>query len=430
MIRKLAFSALLLGLPVAANAQTSDGDSREVFAQAAHEPRGSARSVALYQRYVQLEPDDAWGHLALAEALAAARRFDEAFREIDRAEKLAPGEGDVAIVRTRVNRAHRAALPTVKPTALVTRDSDGNTASAFGINGDISIASTARFGLAAVHGTTATEGLSGSIARGVATFAVVTPALRWTSEVGGAQITHDSSYTTPVGQTHLRWSRGAASPAVDIRVRRAPITAAYSLLRAEALLTEARALVDIPVAGPLKLRATGQLGRVQDQVDPTEPLPTTNRGRRPAGNTTRPYTETNRRIGMGGGVMTQLSATSELGVTAYRMGYEHEGSGNYFAPEFVDILELSSYTEIYRFDPVTIAFDAGVGVQRAKVFHENVGGITPAARFWGQVSIPLSQYLEIGAEIDAYKSQLSTVATSASWSSVSGGLSLRWLISK
>jgi hypothetical protein len=427
MIRNRWLIPLLLLIPATAAAQTSESNSKQVFQEAARAPAGSARAVELYRRYTQLEPDDAWGHLALAEAYAAAQRFSDAQASVQRAEQLVPGEGDVAIVRARINRAQRTFLPSVKPNALASRDSDGNASTSLGVLGDVSVGRTTRFGLTGSHTITSAEQIDATMNRGAVLLTIRTPTVRWTSEVGGAQITHDSSYTLPVGQTHLRWAASPKAPVIDVRVRRAPVTAAYSLIHAEALLTEARGLFDVPVASRLKLRASGQLGSLQDRVDPLAPLPTTNRGRGRR-NTSVPYTETNRRVGYGGALVTPISTTSEVALNAYRLTYEHAGSGNYFAPEFADLLEVSSYSEIYRFDPLTIAFDAGLGVQRAKLFGEATGDVTPAARLWAQLSWALSPYLELAGEVDAYKSQLSTVATSSSWNSVSGGVSVRWLI--
>jgi tetratricopeptide (TPR) repeat protein len=426
MTGALATLTFLLTLSSVALSQTPNPNSREIYQAAQRERAGSDRALELYRRYVQLEPDDAWGHLALAEAYAAARRFSEAFGSLARAERLAPGESDVAIVRARVQRAHRASLPTVKPSFSGGRDSDGNTSLLVGMNGDVAMSAASRLGLAGSHLTTRAEASSATVDRGAVTFAVRKPTMRWTSELGAARLTHDRSYTIPVGQTHLRWSRGAWSPAIDLRVRRAPVTAAYSLIRAEALLTEARGVVDVPVTSRLKLRANGQVGVLDDRVDPII-APASNRGRRPR-NTVLPYTETNRRTGYGGAVVTALSATSELAANAYRLTYEHLGSGNYFAPEFVDLLELGTYSEIYRFDPLTIAFDAGVGMQRVKQFGGVVGDVTPAGRLWGQVTWPVTSHVEVSAEVDAYRSQMSTVATSSTWGSVMGGLAVRWLV--
>ena len=81
---------------------TDAEQSRAIF-QLARLETSAARAVALYRRYTVLEPDDAWGHMALGDALARRGRLRDALRSYDRAEKLAPGERDVAIGRARVH---------------------------------------------------------------------------------------------------------------------------------------------------------------------------------------------------------------------------------------------------------------------------------------------------------------------------------------
>ena len=422
MKRALLLSVLLAVVPTAGIAQSS----KAVYAQAKREAPGSQRSIDLYKRYVALEPDDAWGHLALAESHAAARNFDEAFAAMKRAETLAPGEEDVRIVRARINRLHRASLPSIKPTVFFSRDTDSNTSFTIGAAGDVALSSAARFGVTGLRTSTSDGFVNGAVDRGAATLAVKSGGLRWTSEVGAARISHDSARNVVVGQTHLRWSAASQNSFVaDVRLRRAPVTSSYSLLFAEAVLTEARASIDIPLGSRLKLRGLGQLGSIETSAITT----TTEDGRGNSGRTTsQTNVERNQRIGVGGAVVGSLSRASEVSLLGYRLGYEHASSGQYFAPQHVDMIEVGTYTEIYRFDPLTIAFDAGAGIQRAQLFGEEAGGITPALRFWGQVTLPISAYLELNSEVDYYKSQLSTVTTSARWSSLAGGLSLRLLI--
>ncbi|HEY0305088.1 MAG TPA: tetratricopeptide repeat protein, partial [Longimicrobiales bacterium] len=132
MIRRLAVLLVLLLIPAAVRAQNT---SKEIFALGRAAAAGSPQQIELYERYTRLEPDDAWGHLALAEALAGARRFGEAEAALRRAETLAPGEEDVAIVRTRVERARRNYLPAIKPLAYITHDTDYNTSFTIGAAG-------------------------------------------------------------------------------------------------------------------------------------------------------------------------------------------------------------------------------------------------------------------------------------------------------
>lgn len=426
MTRRLSCLLLLLLIPAAARAQQT---SREIFTQARAAAAGSEQAIALYRRYTEMEPRDAWGHLALADALIVAQRFTDAEAAVRRAEALAPSEDDVAIVRARLERARRVVLPSIKPSSYFSRDTDANTTITIGAAGDVAMSPRVRTGLTAGH-TIADDGTaSATVDRALGTLAIRTTRLRWESEIGGARITHDRTRDVLVGQTHLRFSNGSRGFTADLRVRQLPVTSAYALVNAETMLREARGLVDVPLFAGLKLRGTGQAGSIETSLlvplSPTGPGP----GR---GNNQPPRyvanVVSNQRYGYGGGVVLPYSPVSELSLTAYRLQYDHPSTGQYFAPEYVDVLELGTYAEIYRFDPLTIAVDAGVGAQRAKNFYEPVGEISPAARIWTLASLALSRYLELNGEVDYYRSQLSTVTTGASWSSLSGGVSLRWLI--
>src|SRR2546425_12937798 len=51
----------------------------------------AAAALRLFQRYVELEPEDPWGYMAVADALARAGRYAEALRSYDAALRLPPG---------------------------------------------------------------------------------------------------------------------------------------------------------------------------------------------------------------------------------------------------------------------------------------------------------------------------------------------------
>ncbi len=82
-------------------------DSRALFRLAGLRADAGAK-VALLQRYVALEPGDAWGWLALADALTADGQHQAADAALSRAERVAPSERDVVFARTRsLQRAGR-----------------------------------------------------------------------------------------------------------------------------------------------------------------------------------------------------------------------------------------------------------------------------------------------------------------------------------
>ena len=86
--------------------------SRAVFRLAQLES-SDERALALYRRYIVLEPNDPWGYMAEGDLLASMGHIDEALNCYEGAHALAPGERDVAFGRARVleraGRPHQAA---------------------------------------------------------------------------------------------------------------------------------------------------------------------------------------------------------------------------------------------------------------------------------------------------------------------------------
>jgi cytochrome c-type biogenesis protein CcmH/NrfG len=79
------------------------GRSHAVFRlaqlRAAHDRAGA---IALYRRYVTLEPRDAWGYVALADVLGASGDMSGALAAYANAARLGPGERDVRVGRARL----------------------------------------------------------------------------------------------------------------------------------------------------------------------------------------------------------------------------------------------------------------------------------------------------------------------------------------
>ncbi len=77
--------------------------SRAVFRLAQlREKREAGASIVLYRRYVVLQPRDAWGHMALGNALGAAGNLSAALSAYDAAVRVAPAERDVHVGRARL----------------------------------------------------------------------------------------------------------------------------------------------------------------------------------------------------------------------------------------------------------------------------------------------------------------------------------------
>src|SRR5689334_12499923 len=77
-------------------------DSRALYMLALLRRDRVRESVALLERYVRLEPGDAWGHIALGDAYGRARHLGAADAEYDKAERLASDERDVVVGRARM----------------------------------------------------------------------------------------------------------------------------------------------------------------------------------------------------------------------------------------------------------------------------------------------------------------------------------------
>ena len=76
-------------------------ESRSVFRLAQLE-ESDRRALVLYRRYVTLEPNDPWGHMAEGDLLERTGHVAEGLEAYARARALAPGERDVAFGRARL----------------------------------------------------------------------------------------------------------------------------------------------------------------------------------------------------------------------------------------------------------------------------------------------------------------------------------------
>lgn len=87
---------------VAASTNDSSSSSAIFHLAQAREATDRAAAIALYRRYVAREPRDAWGYMALGDALGRAGDVSGALAEYERAEQLAPNERDVHVGRARL----------------------------------------------------------------------------------------------------------------------------------------------------------------------------------------------------------------------------------------------------------------------------------------------------------------------------------------
>lgn len=443
-------------------------ESRVVFRLAGLERRAD-RALALYERYVSLEPRDPWGYMALGDQLSHMGRGGAAIAAYDHAAALAPGERDVALGRARVleraghNSEARAVLaewteahqrdgeawdllgrasmragrpraaaeafaraeaaggvvgvqgrlqlaraqsgPAAEPMFGYQRDSDGNAVTRAGAALDAMVADGVRLGV---------SGERGSISDALETVRTSTGSARIEARLS-ARTRFDAlaTVTSFGGAASGAWTAAQG----DARVRWRAANGGPALdLRAQRL-----------ALGSAPLLAEHQV--VRNEARATVELPL---GRLRVRGTTRVgvlqalQEAGNQRLENDGALALPLG-TSELSAQYRTISYDHASASGYFAPRRVQSMEGGWYFE--RGDGgISIAADLGAGAQRLARQGEALGTWGASFRGWSYLSIPMGPARALWAEVEAYDAPFpeAGVATSPSWRFVSLSTGVRW----
>jgi len=369
-----------------------------------------AAALRLFQRYVELEPEDPWGDMAVAEALARAGRYAEALRSYDAALRLAPGEPEAVAGRAKVFAPARAAAPAVTPLVSGSRDSDGNTT--FRVGGSVELAAQGPLRLGV-------EANRDRVTDGVATAGLTQIALRaaWRPSrlasiegaLGGTRLERSdrgSTSVVPTGRVRARWRSSTHGVTVDVRAQRAVLAASPLLVNNRVLRTELRALVEIPVTRTLKLRGLGRTALLRDTAD------------------------LNHRTALGGVVAVALSPVFELSGQVHQIRYSHPSTAGYFAPRLAQVVEAGSYLELETPRGWLLALDVGVGAQRVAEFGGQPGPWSRALRWYSLITAPLAPGRALQLELEGEDSMVAREAatTAGAWRYGSAALSLRWAL--
>jgi len=180
-----------------------------------------ASALRLFQRYVELEPEDPWGYMAVGEALARAGRYGDALRSYDDALRLAPGEPEAIAGRAKVFPRARAAAPAVTPLVSGSRDSDGNTTFRVGGSAELAAQGPLRLGVEA-NRDRVTDGVSTAGLEQLALRAAWRPGRLASVEgaLGGTRLEpSDNGSTTvvPTGRLRAGAAPRTASPSMSAR---------------------------------------------------------------------------------------------------------------------------------------------------------------------------------------------------------------------
>ena len=372
--------------------------------------RDDLAALRLFQRYVELEPEDPWGYMAVGEALARAGRYGDALRSYDDALRLAPGEPEAIAGRAKVFPRARAAAPAVTPLVSGSRDSDGNTTFRVGGSAELAAQGPLRLGVEA-NRDRVTDGVSTAWLEQLALRAAWRPGRLASVEgaLGGTRLEpSDNGSTTvvPTGRLRARWRSSAHGAAVDVRAQRGVLAASPLLVDNRLVRTEVRTVVEIPVTRALKLRGLGRTAVLSDRAD------------------------VNHRTELGLVLALPLSPAIELSGQVHQLRYSHASTAGYFAPRLGQVVEAGSYVELETPRGWLLALDVGAGAQRVAEFGGQPGPWTRSLRGYAFITAPLAPGRALQLELEGEDSMVAREAatTAGAWRYGSAALSLRWAL--
>jgi len=368
-----------------------------------------AAALRLFQRYVVLEPEDPWGYMAVADALAQAGRYPEALQSYDDALRLAPGEPEAIAGRAKVFPRARVAAPAVTPLVSGSRDSDGNTTFRIGGSAELAAQGALRLGVEA-NRDRVTDGVATAGLAQIGLRAAWRPSRLASIEgaLGGTRLQpSDSGSTTvvPTGRLRARW-RSSHGAAVDVRAQRGVLAASPLLVDNRVVRTEVRTVVEIPVTRALKLRGLGRTAVLSDTAD------------------------VNHRTELGLVLAFALSPAIELSGQVHQLRYSHASTAGYFAPRLGQVVEAGSYMELETARGWLLALDVGAGAQRVAEFGGQPGPWTRSLRGYALITAPLAPGRALQLELEGEDSTVAREAatTAGAWRYGSAALSLRWAL--
>ncbi len=351
-----------------------------------------AAALRLFQRYVVLEPEDPWGYMAVADALAQAGRYPEALQSYDDALRLAPGEPEAIAGRAKVFPRARVAAPAVTPLVSGSRDSDGNTTFRIGGSAELAAQGALRLGV---------EANRDRVTDGVATAGLAQIGLR-----AAWRPSRLASIEGALGGTRLQPSDSGSTTVVPTGAQRGVLAASPLLVDNRVVRTEVRTVVEIPVTRALKLRGLGRTAVLSDTAD------------------------VNHRTELGLVLAFALSPAIELSGQVHQLRYSHASTAGYFAPRLGQVVEAGSYMELETASGWLLALDVGAGAQRVAEFGGQPGPWTRSLRGYALITAPLAPGRALQLELEGEDSTVAREAatTAGAWRYGSAALSLRWAL--
>ena len=358
--------------------------------------------VANYEQWVSRQPKNAEAWFELGRARQRAKRQAEAAHAY--AESLSLKEDK----RTRemLEGALAESAFSLRPFFGLAHDSDENRITRWGLEAEWQLTERSRVGLHAERVEVKDPFSSGTV-DALALYAKWQPlsTLKLDGLAGGARLTaNQAGQNRPLLGGRLRWNKPADGPAVELRAVENPLIATPGLVAQPVELAEVKLGLDLPLAGPFRVRARGQSGVLDSAVD------------------------VNHRSGYQLGPVYRWRPAAEVGIFYSELGYEHATTAGYFAPQRAQTVELGTYIEYEGWEPLTFAVDAGAGQQRVQKFGEDVRDWIATYRLWGMVSYAIKPGVSLDLEVEHYDSPIAgnAVAPTANWTYNAAMLSLRF----
>jgi hypothetical protein len=366
-----------------------------------------------YKQYAELEPDDAWGWLAVGDASVKVGKPLEALEAYERAAKLAPDADDV---KEGLEKGRLRAAWTVQPIGGTIGDSEGNRTWRYGIEGDVPLRGGFRLGgrivASDIRGKPTPSSVQEFLFRieGRPRFALrleLSAGLaRFADQVGKKGLLGKSSpLITLEADLRVRWRDPDGGPALEARLQRVPYVSTPRLVINRAVMNDARVGVEWPV-GFLRLRGAGRASWIETAGEAS-----------------------NRRLQADGALVLPINWRGEISVQYHRLGYGRDSLAGYFAPKSVETLEAGTYWELGDEGPVVVELDLGAGIQRLAKQHEDVGPWKLALRGYALFAADLLPGLQLRAETEAYSAPFASVGvvTAPNWKylAISAGFLIR-----
>jgi len=456
----------------AAVLEVNPRNSRAIYQLGALANDDAASAVSRFRQYVALEPRDAWGHIALAQALARTNQLDEALVEFASAQRLAPTERDVWIGRARIlaqahrtdraieqyerwtaehpddaeawrelaaqrsragriagaivalekAQSHRATPATerrlralramaavwTEPTSEGSRDSDGNQR----VRAGLTIGGTVADGLAFDAQGAATHTGAAGTASSVYEFGL---GARW----------------RPMATLRAEAQAGLAlADSVVAGGQRAQPTGALRVDWRDAggmAIVNLRASRALIAASPLLVQNNVVRSELGGRADVTVAGPLRLRALARGADITSAIDQNTRRT-LGGGLVL-AGSVGELSATMQQISFAHHSAAGYFSPQAATVVEAGTYAELESAGGVRLSIDAGVGAQQVTDWGLPAGPWGPAYRTWTELAFPVAAGSELRCALESYDSRIgSDVATSGMWRYLSVSVTLHWAL--